>query len=115
MKNFLWFCGLALLLAMCSTTKTTPSKTDYGPVTRISDLKSTTSSFADNGLEERCKDWIYNRNRAYKLGKEGDQKGSAKASRAMRSFMADLERDYSSQQISEAIANLEKSGYRAGF
>lgn len=69
----------------------------------------------DTKLEENCKDWIYNRNRAYKLGKEGDQAGAAKASLAMRSFMKDLEAQYPEKVITETIERLEKGGYRAGL
>jgi hypothetical protein len=65
-------------------------------------------------LEETCKDWIYNRNRALKLGKAGDQVGAEKARQAMRAFQKDLD-GYPHDQVTAAIERLEKSGYRAGF
>lgn len=66
-------------------------------------------------LTERCKDWLYFRNRAYKLGKEGDTAGSAKASRTMQIFMRDLEKRFPEQVITEEIQRLEKEGFSSGF
>lgn len=58
-------------------------------------------------LTERCKDWIYFRNLAYKLGKEGDKAGAAKASLTMQTFMKDLEKQFPSHMITEEIERLE--------
>lgn len=58
-------------------------------------------------LTERCKDWIYYRNLAYKLGREGDKVGAAKASATMRTFMRDLEKQFPSHMITEEIERLE--------
>jgi hypothetical protein len=69
----------------------------------------------ENDLEERCKDWIFYRNRAYKLGKEGDQEGNAKAFRAMNQYYHDMRLHFSEQQITDEISRLEASGYNAGF
>jgi hypothetical protein len=76
----------------------TPTKPDY-----------------ESDLEERCKDWIFYRNRAYKLAREGDQKGAAEAGRAMNQFYNDLRLRFSEKQISDVIARLEAAGYKGGF
>lgn len=69
----------------------------------------------ENDLTARCEDWIFYRNRAFKLGKEGDQKGSEKARRAMLQFDHDLSLRFSDEQISHEISRLEAAGYKAGF
>lgn len=66
-------------------------------------------------LTERCKDWLYFRNKAYKLGKGGDVDGSAEASRKMQAFMRDLEKRFPSQVITEEIERLEREGFKLGF
>lgn len=66
-------------------------------------------------LTERCKDWLYFRNSAYRLGKEGDMAGSAKASRTMQVFMRDLEKRFPEQVITEEIQRLEREGFKLGF
>jgi DNA-directed RNA polymerase subunit RPC12/RpoP len=76
---------------------------------------SSTSTDYEHDLTERCKDWIYYRNRAYKLGREGDQRGAEQARIAMLTFMRDLEANFSEKQLSDEIARLEASGYNAGF
>jgi hypothetical protein len=64
----------------------------------------------ESDLTERCKDWIYYRNKAYKLGREGDQEGSEKARIAMLTFDRDLHKKFTEQQISDEISRLEASG-----
>ena len=86
-----------------------------------SDTVQTTSHISasrpdyEHDIEERCKDWIYQRNLAYKLGRSGDQAGAEKARRAMNQFYNDLRKIYSEQKIADTIARIEASGYRAGF
>jgi hypothetical protein len=75
----------------------------------------TTSSDYEHNLTERCKDWIYYRNKAYKLGREGDQHGSEKARIAMQTFDRDLRKYFTDKQISDEISRLESSGYNLGF
>lgn len=69
----------------------------------------------ESDFEERCKDWLYYRNRAYKLGREGDQKGAEQSRRAMNQFYNDLRLLFSEKQISDEIARLEAAGYKGGF
>jgi hypothetical protein len=78
--------------------QSTPTKPDY-----------------ESDLEERCKDWLFYRNRAYKLGREGDQKGAEQARRAMNQFYNDLKLLFSEKQISDEIARLEAAGFKGGF
>jgi len=80
-----------------------------------SDIARSSASSYENDLEERCKDWIYYRNRAYKLGKEGDLRGSEEARLAMQTFYNDLLKIYPETVISETIIKIEASGYKAGF
>lgn len=61
----------------------------------------------ENDLTERCKDWIYYRNQAYRLGREGDMEGSEKARLAMLNFDRDLRKKFTEKQISDEIARLE--------
>lgn len=109
-KYFLWICGVLLLMGMCSVQNNTSSKSNP-----TSTSSNTSKPDYESDLEERCKDWIYNRNRAYKLGREGDQKGSEQARRAMNQFYNDLKLHFSEKQISAEIAKLEAAGYKAGF
>lgn len=69
----------------------------------------------EHDLTERCKDWLFYRNRAYKLSQEGDDKGAEKAGRMMNRFYDDLRIYFSEEQISAELARLEKSGFKAGF
>ena len=105
-----------MCVGMCNTTSSPPviSPNAYDPPATLAPHPGG-GAILDSKLEELCKDWLYNRNRAYKLGKEGDQAGSARASLAMRSFMKDLETQYPEKAISETIERLEKGGYKAGF
>jgi hypothetical protein len=77
--------------------------------------KATSDEDYEMDLTERCKDWLYFRNSAYRLGKEGDTKGAATASRKMQAFMRDLEERFSEQAITEEIERLEKEGFKLGF
>jgi len=77
--------------------------------------QNNTSMDYEHDLTERCKDWIYYRNRAYKLGREGDQKGSEEARIAMLTFDGDLQKYFTEKQISDEINRLEASGYKGGF
>ena len=61
-------------------------------------------------ITERCKDWIYYRNKAYKLGREGDLEGSEKARLAMLTFDRDLRKKFTEKQISDEISRLEAGG-----
>ncbi|HQQ88226.1 MAG TPA: hypothetical protein PLA72_09520 [Smithellaceae bacterium] len=109
--------GLLLLLFVLMvfmgivSNQTTTKPTNDSSVT----IKKSNVANYENDLTERCKDWIYQRNRAYKLGKEGDQKGAEKARIAMLTFMRDLQKNFTEKQISDEIARLEASGYKAGF
>lgn len=69
----------------------------------------------ESDLEERCKDWLFYRNKAYKLGREGDQKGAEQARRAMNQYYNDLRLLFSEKQISDEIARLEAAGFKGGF
>jgi len=109
--NFLWIFGFVLLIGMCSTVQNNSSSKNN--TTSVSSNMSKPDYESD--LEERCKDWIYNRNRAYKLGREGDQKGAEQARRAMNQFYNDLKLRFSEKQISDEIAKLEAAGYKVGF
>lgn len=100
-----------LIWAIANDKKTKPSKLD----TAKSDSSQSKATDYEHDLTERCKDWIYNRNRAYKLGREGDQQGSEQARIVMLAFMRDLEKYFTEKQISDEIARLEASGYKAGF
>lgn len=94
------------------TNQTTNTPTSTSTVTQKA---SSAPVDYEHDLTERCKDWIYNRNRAYRLGREGDQKGSEQARIAMLTFMNDLQKIFTEKQISDEIARLEASGYKAGF
>jgi len=109
-KYFLWICGVLLLMAMCSTQNNNSPK-----INSTSTSSNVSKPDYESDLEERCKDWIYNRNRAYKLGREGDQKGAEQARRAMNQFYNDLRLRFSEKQISDEIARLEAAGYKVGF
>ncbi len=67
------------------------------------------SSSYESDLIERCKDWLYYRNRAYKLGREGDQKGAAEASAKMNRYYDDMRKLFSESEISSTIGRLESS------
>ena len=69
----------------------------------------------EHDQEERCKDWVYHRNRALRLGREGDREGSAEASRMMNRYYDDLRKIFTEQQITEAISRIEANGYRTGL
>jgi hypothetical protein len=110
---FVLLITLSMCASMCGkTTKPAATYSTYDPNTPN---KQTISNDYENDLTERCKDWIYNRNKAYKLGREGDSKGSEQARRAMIQFDNDLKKNFTSEQISAEIARLKKSGYKAGF
>lgn len=78
-------------------------------------LSTTSTPDFESDLENRCKDWLFYRNRAYKLGREGDQKGAEQARRAMNQYYNDLSLLFSEKQISDEIARLEAAGYKGGF
>lgn len=59
-------------------------------------------------LSERCKDWVYYRNRAYKLSKEGDVKGSIEAKNTMNKFYNDMSKTFTHEQIADEISKIEK-------
>lgn len=109
-KLFLWICGVLLLIGMCSTQNNTSSRNNTSSASN-----NLNKPAYESDLEERCKDWIYQRNRAYKLGREGDQKGSEQARRAMNQYYNDLKLRFSEKQISDEIARLEAAGYKVGF
>ena len=110
--------ALLFIIGTCSDMFTWKRRTEQPQVTMAERSKSSSSSASTNyehDLSERCKDWIYNRNRAYKLGREGDQKGSEQARIAMLTFDRDLRKYFTEKQISDEIARLEASGYKVGF
>jgi hypothetical protein len=110
---------LLVLLTMCvystDKPKTPPTQTysTYDPNTP--NKQTISSEYKNDALTEGCKDWIYNRNKAYKLGREGDRKGSEQARRTMVYFDNELKKSFTNEQISAEIDRLEKSGYRVGF
>lgn len=104
--------GFFAVLALGSTDS--KDKSSSSPAI-TSNSKSSSSPDYEHNLTERCKDWIYYRNRAYKLGREGDQRGSEQARIAMQTFMRDLQKNFTEKQISDEIARLEASGYKVGF
>ncbi len=61
----------------------------------------------EDDLTERCKDWLYWREQILKRHHAGDATGAGEARQKMLVFMRDLEKRFSSQQISEEIARLE--------
>jgi hypothetical protein len=61
----------------------------------------------ENDISERSKDWVYYRNRAYKLGREGDKQGAAEAGAIMNRYYNDLRKRFSEKEITEAIAQAE--------
>lgn len=65
-------------------------------------------------LTERCKDWLYWRAQILKRHHAGDVAGADEARRTMNIFMRDLEKRFSSQQISEEISRLEDDAARKG-
>ena len=65
-------------------------------------------------LTERCKDWLYWREQILKRHHAGDVAGADEARRTMNTFMRDLEKRFSSQQISEEIARLENDAAQKG-
>ena len=86
------------------------------PTGKIENQQSTpTTPDYESNLTERCKDWLFYRNKAYKLGREGDQKGAEHARRAMNQYYNDLRVLFSEKQISDEIARIEAAGYKGGF
>lgn len=63
-------------------------------------------------LTERCKDWIFYRNKTLQLGRAGDTEGANKARRAMFSYMDGLEQRFSNEQIANEISRQESSGIK---
>jgi hypothetical protein len=96
---------LAVLLGLISLLK---FKSVQDAVTPKSSI--TTDESYEMNLTERCKDWIYFRNQVYKLEREGNKEGAAKARVAMQKFDSDLQKHFSEKQISDEIARLEASG-----
>lgn len=107
--------GFLIIISMCAGICNTGSKVKPAPSYSVYEPNKPNEAIIvkgnDNELSELCKDWIYNRNKAYKLGKEGDTQGAAKAGNAMRLFMKDLEKKYTEKEITETIAHLEREGY----
>ena len=106
---------ILFFLGMCSLLSGKP----HEPETRSSNLSSATPSVSnpdyEHDIEERCKDWIFYRNRAYKLGREGDRQGASDASRAMNRYYDDLRKIFTEQQVTETISKIEAGGYKGGF
>lgn len=67
----------------------------------------TTDADYEYDLTERCKDWIYFRNKIIKLSNVGDKEGAEDARKLMQSYMEGLEARFSSEEISAEISRLE--------
>jgi len=112
MGKIIGIIAIVLMVAMCSKLCNGPSTTNTNTNSQIT---STAAKDYEHDLTERCKDWIYQRNRAYKLGREGDQQGAERARIAMQTFDRDLRKYFTEKEISDEIARLEASGYKVGF
>lgn len=62
----------------------------------------------EHDLTERCKDWIFYRDKAYRLIYEGDTKGAAEAGKIMRRYYDDLKLIFPADQISNELLRLEQ-------
>ena len=117
--SLLFVAGIMILASIIVTVIThveKPNSSQEATAGKIENQQSTpTKPDYESDLEERCKDWLFYRNRAYKLGREGDQKGSEQARRAMNQFYNDLRLHFSEKQISDEIAKLEAAGFKGGF
>ena len=89
--------GVFAVLALGSLDSSNKSSTSTS-------TENSTSTSYETDLTERCKDWIYQRNRAYKLGREGDLRGSERARMAMQTLDRDLRKYFTDKQISDEIA-----------
>lgn len=112
LKTFLWIIGFFILYLFFAFPghKNSSESTSSS----INDTPSVNNNVSqpdyETDLTERCKDWIFYRNRTYKLAREGDQEGAEKARRAMMQFDHDLRLHFSDQQISAEISRLEAAG-----
>lgn len=92
-----------------------PTNTDTNTAVKTVEIETVQIDAYERDLENRCKDWLFYRNRAVKLGREGDREGATKAGNNMREFDAGMRKHFTSEQISREISRLEESGYKGGF
>jgi hypothetical protein len=116
--KIIWFIAIFMFISYVrSPSEPKQSKTPATTRPTSSAAMNTAKSTPDyeNDLEERCKDWIFYRNKAYKLGREGDREGAAEASRIMNRYYDDLRKVFPESSISKKINEIEASGYKVGM
>lgn len=110
--GYLWMLlvGVVIFGGIVSSATSDKQNEHSGPIVSVKSPITSQPTDYEHNLTERCKDWIYYRNKAYKLGREGDAAGSEKARIAMITFDRDLRKYFTDKQIGDEIARLESGG-----
>jgi hypothetical protein len=119
LKVFLGVIGLMLLLRILASGGSSPTSSggttapaqniasakQISPVPKKSGItkKDGTVDERENDLDELCKDWVFYKARAYKFGREGDQKAAADAQKSFAETNRWLS-DYRDEDVTRVCA-----------